>query len=72
MKRLKKLCVLVIAVAGLSIAASPAMAGQGGDPGTESCGVGKALAKDALEDEATPGATEIARVHPGECRGKDH
>jgi hypothetical protein len=72
MKRFKELFVLfVIAVALVLLAAVPAWAGKGGDPGEESCGIGKATAHAAIASTAAPGASEAGRTPPDECKGRD-
>jgi hypothetical protein len=59
-----------IAVA-LVFAATPASAGQGGIPTEGSCGLGKSIAQEAIQDQTSPGATEAARTPPAEvgCTG---
>ena len=69
--RRKLLMPPAIAVAAALFAAAPASAGQGGNPTSGSCGLGKEGAFGAIQDQTSPGATEAARESPLEfgCTG---
>ena len=74
MKRVKELFALfVIAVALALLAAVPASAGQGGTPTAGSCGLGKSVAHEAIENQTGPGASEDATVPPASvgCTGNE-
>ena len=71
MRCFKKLFALfVVAVALGLLTAIPASAGPGGEPTDGACGIGKALAQDAVADQdGGPGASEVATVPPNLCKG---
>jgi hypothetical protein len=55
----------------LSTMVVPALAGEGGAPDLDSCGLGKDTAQAAIADQTSPGASEVARFPPLEagCTG---
>ena len=57
----------------LGTMAMPALAGKGGAPNPDSCGLGKEAAHTAIADQTSPGATEFARFPPSEagCTGSN-
>jgi hypothetical protein len=67
----KRLIAPAVALAVGLFAAAPASAGQGGVPTDGSCGLGKAGAHSAIQDQTSPGATENAHIKPSEigCTG---
>lgn len=71
-RRRKWLIPPAVAVAIALFAATPASAGQGGNPAPGSCGLGKPGAKAAIADPTSPGATENAHIKPQEigCTGQ--
>ncbi len=71
-RRKKLLKTAAVAVALVLFGTAPAVAGPGGTPTAGSCGLGKAGAHDAIQDQTSPGATENARIKPSEvgCPGK--
>ena len=76
----KKLAILVAAAMLLVTVASPALAAQGGNPTSGSCGIGEGFSEDLREDDFNykkekispkPGAGESSELHPTECPGSD-
>jgi hypothetical protein len=65
---------LTLAAVGVAVAlfaATPASAGNGGEPTPGSCGLGKSNAHGAIQDQTGPGASEAAKFPPSEagCTG---
>jgi hypothetical protein len=76
----KKLAVLVAAAMMLVTVASPALAAQGGNPTSGSCGIGEDFSSDLREDDFNykkenispkPGAGEASELPPTNCPGSD-
>ena len=69
-KRLAALLAMVVVT--VMLVAAPAFADKGGVFHEGSCGLGRVLAQEAVADQTSPGATEIARQPPSEagCTGK--
>ena len=66
--RLTRLVAVAVMVVMLTVmAASAAFAGQGGEPRTGSCGVGKAEAAEHRADPTEPGANEERFEPLGSC-----
>jgi hypothetical protein len=61
----------VLATAGALATAGPASACLTGEPAPGSCGLGRPAVQAAIQDPASPGATEVARMKPAEraCTG---
>ena len=73
--RLKQVAMAVAGAGALAIGLSgPTLAAPGGEPGAKhgSCGLGLTLAKLAIADPTSPGATEFARFPPSDagCTGQ--
>ena len=64
MKLKQRLVVALIAALSVVASASPALAGQGGNPNPDSCGVPVAEAHDFKADPTSPGASEITQYPP--------
>jgi hypothetical protein len=71
MKRTAALLVTTCVVAATPASAF-AYAYERGEPHAGSCGVGKEMAHAAVQDQAKPGATEVAHIKPADagCTGK--
>jgi len=65
---MKRLAALLVAT-GVLASVGPAFAGPGGTPPEGTCGLGKDLAQEAIQDQTGPGASEAATVPPNLCKG---
>ena len=79
MRRILLLVTVALVMAAMMVA-SPALAAEGGNPTSGSCGIGEGFSSDLREDDFNykkekispkPGAGESSELHPTECPGSD-
>jgi hypothetical protein len=65
MRRIMLLVTVALVMAAMMVAmAMPAFADKGGSPQFGSCGAGRGAAQSGIQNPESPGATEIAHLHP--------
>jgi hypothetical protein len=71
MRRILLVVTVALVMAAMAVVmAVPAFAFKGGEPPTDSCGIGKEGAHDAIENPRSPGASEAGHISTTECSGK--